>query len=414
VSLLLAACSVAPAGGLDPATSGSSPTAVSASDRAVRAHQVIDGFVAAARRGDGAAARALVSQRDPDFAARAAVWAANLHRVPWSTQRWSTESGQTPVPADRRAALGGDAWVQRVTVTWALPGETHPAVEDLWLTFVDEPATDLAAGTVTRLAGDRDSPTATSRAPIWLQQPVRLLRSGTVLVLSDADDAADWLRQARAAQRAVSDRLDRAERIRAGVLVVEVPQSRAVFERSLGVAPGSYAAVAAAAWPMSSDTTTAAIHVVVNPDASRRLSVLGRDVLLTHEVVHVVTRSPGSPAPTWLVEGLADEIAYDAYPAGSRPAADAVRQAVRDHGAPRQWPDEADFAVDATDLDLSYDLAWTAVRSIADAYGDDGLNRFYAAAGDGGSMSAAAHAIGTSAGALRAQWRRDLEVMARR
>jgi hypothetical protein len=29
-------------------------------------------------------------------------------------------------------------------------------------------------------------------------------------------------------------------------------------------------------------------------------------------------------------------------------------------------------------------------------------------------MSAAAHAIGTSAGALRAQWRRDLQAMARR
>ena len=60
-------------------------------------------------------------------------------------------------------------------------------------------------------------------------------------------------------------------------------------------------------------------------------------MLLTHEVVHVATRSFASAAPTWLVEGFADQIAYDAYPdhppAALRPLRDAVRAGLAAHRA---------------------------------------------------------------------------------
>lgn len=375
--------------------------------------QLLDAFVDAARRGDAAAAASLVSTRDPTFAGRAAIWSANLGRIEWRRLTWSAEPAQMALAGPRRAMLGEDAWVQQVRLTWAFPGETRTAQETIWLTFVDQPTAD-GGEPVTRLVGDGDGPTAATPMPIWLQQPVRLLRRGSALLLADARDADSWLGRASAADRAVATRVGRAGRDSEAVLVVELAASRAIFERALGVPAGSYATIAAAAWPMGPDPGTAPIHVLVNPEASGRLSTLGRNVLLTHEAVHVVTRSPGSPVPTWLVEGYADQIAYRVYPAGSKPAEESVREFVREDGAPRDWPDEDDFAPDAGGLGLTYDLAWTAARSIARTYGDDGLDQFYADVDRGDSLAEAADALGTSAAMMREQWRSDLAAAARR
>lgn len=354
----------------------------------------------------------MVSSRGQAFTGRAAVWAANLSRIDWVRLDWTVKPTTAPVSDARRATLGDDAWVQQVRVEWSLAGETQPAEDELWLTFVDEESGDL--GSVTRIAGDSDKLTPAEPTPIWLQQPVQLHRSGSVLLLSDSGDASHWLAQSDAAQRAVRQRIEAVDLRSVGTLVVEVPQSRRVFERSLGVEPGSYAAVAAAAWPMARQTNSAPIHVLVNPEASERLSALGRAVLLTHETVHVVTRSPGSAAPTWLTEGYADQIAYAAHPAGRTPAERSVRKAVRRHGVPDDWPAESDFAPDAENLDLGYDLAWSAVDSIAKAYGIPAVDRFYAAVDAGSSIEEAAQAIGTTERSLRKRWQRQLHTLASR
>ncbi|HEU5484792.1 MAG TPA: hypothetical protein VFU98_07795 [Microlunatus sp.] len=372
---------------------------------------MIDTFVTAARRGDAPAALAAVSAQDAAFSARAAVWAGNLHRITWSHLSWKAGAVGAVRPEPTRRPLVGDAWVQPVTVTWSLPGESRVASDELWLTFVDEAVPD---GTITRLAGDGDSPVDLAPVPIWLQQPVRLLRAGDVLLLSAAADAETWTTQAADARRAVTSRIGVARRDRDEVLIVEMPQSQQVFEQTLGVPPGSYASVAAAAWPRGPDPTTAPVHVVVNPEASRQLGELGRQVLLTHEAVHVFTRSAQSPAPTWLVEGYADEIAYDAYPAGAAPAEKAVTSAIRADGSDRSWPSDKDFAPDAADLDLAYDLAWTAAHSLAGEDGAATLNRFYAAVDRGGSIGEAAEEIGSSEPALLQRWRRHLTTLAAR
>ena len=405
-TLLQGGCSfVAPA-----AHPQSTAPATGPATRTARAQRLVDDIVTAGRRGDSTAA--YLSTRDQVFAARAAVWSANLARIDWSSLHWTVRSREAKLSTARRAALGPDAWVQAVTVSWALPGDSRSAEEDLWFTFVAEPAVDGSAPAL-RLAGDTDGPGAGSPAPIWWQQPVHLRRDGATLLLT-ADDDTEWLPQAAAAQRAVRKRIGVAERDPDGSLVIELQQSRTVFERTLGVPSTSYAQVAAAAWPMGHDTSTAPIHVVVNPEATARLSGLGREVLLTHEAVHVATRSPGSPAPTWLVEGYADRIAYRAHPTGDAPATTTVRDAVREQGVPRDWPAEDDFAPDAADLDLSYDLAWTAARSIAMAYGDDALNRFYAAVDGGASLEEAAEKIGTTEKELQERWRADLTELAAR
>jgi hypothetical protein len=404
---LLGACSlIAPRTGTQPSPTPATPT----DTRTERAQRLVDDIVTAGRRGHSTAE--FVSSRDQVFAGRAAVWSANLARIDWTSLRWTVRSRRASLSDARRALLGPDAWVQSVTLSWRLPDESRTAEEEVWLTFVDEHAVAGGAPTL-RLAGDTDGPGAGSPAPIWWQQPVHLRRGGATVLLTDEDDP-DWLAQASAARRAVRKRIGVAERDEDGSLVVELPQSRAAFERTLGVPATSYAHVAAAAWPMGADTSTAPIHVVVNPEATARLSALGRDVLLTHEAVHVATRSPGSPAPTWLVEGYADRIAYRAHPSGAVPATEAVRDAVRRDGVPRDWPAEEDFGPGAADLDLTYDLAWTAARSIAMAYGDEALNRFYSAVDGGASLEEAAERIGTTKRSLRQRWRADLTEMAAR
>jgi len=391
-------------------TQSAGPTqAASKASRTERAQRLVDDIVTTGRRGDSTTE--FVSARDQVFAARAAVWSANLARIDWTSVRWTVQSREASLSAPRRAMLGSHAWVQSVTVRWALPGESRTAQEDLWLTFVDESA--VGGDPTLRLAGDTDGPGAGVPAPIWWQQPVHLRRDGATALLTGDDDPR-WLRQASAAQGAVRKRIGVADRDPDGSLVVEIPQSRSAFERTIGVPSTSYAGVAAAAWPMGVDTGTAPIHVVVNPEATARLSDLGRDVLLSHEAVHVATRSPGSPAPTWLVEGYADRIAYRAHPIADAPATKTVRDAVREDGVPGDWPSEDDFAPGAPDLDLAYDLAWTAARSMALAYGDDALNRFYAAVDGGASLEEAAEQIGTTEDQLRERWREDLAVLAAR
>ena len=156
---VLSGCSSAPM----PASAGrSEPSGISPAERTAAAQTTIDDFVAAARRGDQAGAAALVSARDDGFARRTAIWAANLARLDWSSLTWTVQSAQGTLQGARQQAVGVDAWVQEVTISWAYPGETRIAQESVWLTFVNESQPAADDGVVAKLAGDTDDPTGSS------------------------------------------------------------------------------------------------------------------------------------------------------------------------------------------------------------------------------------------------------------
>jgi hypothetical protein len=199
-----------------------------------------------------------------------------------------------------------------------------------------------------------------------------------------------------------------------GQLVLEVPSTRQAFERMLGVAPGSYADIAAVAWPEGPDAATAAVRIVVNPGVTATLDEQGVAVLLAHEAVHVATRSAASAAPTWLVEGLADYVAYDAYPTTATAAAAALLRQVKDRGAPTSLPADDQFSPSAPDLALAYAQAWLACRLLAEEQSPARLMRFYLATSDGTDVAVALRQeTGLSAAQLTARWRRYLESAAR-
>lgn len=380
-------------------------------DRATQ--RALDALTTAVLRSDRAGFKAGVDRTDPGAVAFVDQLYANLARLPLTHLEFQLRGPRRPADPGSTGARGSDAWTQEVTVRWRLADDGGTAQHRLLLTLRSE------AGR-TRLAGvpspaDSGPGTELSAVPLWLEQPLAVRRADRVTVLAGDPAAADvWLARGRAAVRAVAARLPaQVAPGWASRLVVEVPATRQSFERVLGVAPGSYAEIAAVAWPAGPDPADAAVRVVVNPAVVARLDATGAAVLLAHEVVHVATHSVVSAAPTWLVEGYADYLAYAAYPQAQPAATRDLLADVRASGPPRRLPADADFAPGSAGLALRYAAAWTACRFLAEDSSPAALAQFYRLASAGASLDSAARtALGIDVGTLTARWRADLVAQA--
>ena len=396
----LPGCTAAP--GLPPAPPASTVTAGPAADAA---QPVADALVRAALADDRSAFLAATSARDPSFADRTRLLYDNLSALPLDHLQIRLRAARQTLSPARQALLGPQAWRQQATILWRLAGEPASASATVWLTFVPDPRG-------VRLAGTLDSPDGpVSAVPIWWTGPVRAIRDGGLTVLAGAGQPpAAWLARTRAAVRAVRTRVPGRPAASgwAKAVVVEVPASRAAFEAVVGASPGSYARIAAVTLAEGSGAS-AAVRVVVNPDLTRRLSELGTATVLTHELVHLATRSADSPAPTWAVEGLADQVAFASHPGAAAASTRLLRNQVRRHGAPSRPPTDDEFAAGRRDLDLVYAQAWSVCRYVADAWSPAALLRLYAALDRGTRLDRAAEdQLGVSAADLTAGWRRWL------
>lgn len=371
------------------------------------AQAVLDELVRSARGADRPAFDRGVSTRDPSFRDRARLLFTNLSTLPLAELALRLQPGAEPLSGSRRDLLGAAAWRQPALATWRLAGESAAAKHTVWLIFAIDDGRTLLAGTA-------DRPTGTPvPQPIWWTGPVTAARDGAVTVLlGSGQPARAWLRSSRAAVDAVraalaSDAADVSGGW-SGNLTVEVPATRRDFETVLGADEGSYAAIAAVTLA-EGPATSAAVRVVVNPDVSRTLAPVGVAVVLTHETVHVATRSVDSPAPTWVVEGFADYVALQVHPeAVDEAAAPLVRQ-IRQSGPPRALPANERFRAGEPDLAVTYAAAWSACRYVAETYSPASLGRLYAALDAGEPLARAApDQLGVSAARLTADWRRYL------
>lgn len=387
---------------------GASDPAASSGDHRAAAQTALDALTTAVTGRDRAAYEQLISVRDGSFDFVADRIFDNLTTMGLVTLDFRAQSRTSPLAAARRAALGPQAFVQQVSVSWRLPGDREPAQHLLWLTF-------LPVGSRLTVAGTSDGPADRVAQPIWLVERVSTRRQGRATVLAAQGAAVrTWVARGDAAAAATSPRLLPGFAARWNRdLVIEVPSSRQVFEQVLGVAPGSYAQIAAVAWPEGTDAG-AAVRIIVNPDLAGRLDAQALDVLLAHEATHVATRSAVSSAPSWLVEGFADEVAYDAYPRTAGTAAAALLAHVRADGPPKALPTDAQLGPTAEDLPLEYAESWLACRYLADHYSERALERFYLAVDTGTSVDAALRSVtGADEGAFVARWSRSLRDRAR-
>ncbi|MGA5816433.1 hypothetical protein ACPC54_01025 [Kitasatospora sp. NPDC094028] len=168
-----------------------------------------------------------------------------------------------------------------------------------------------------------------------------------------------------------------------GRLLLELPATEAQFARLLEADPAGWTGMAAvtvaapgAPWHTPAD------RVLVNPEAYRKLSDFGRQVVLTHETTHVATRADTRAwTPLWLSEGVAD---WTAYRDSGRTPQQIAPELARDVAAgklPAALPADRDFAAGAEGIAQAYEQSWLACELIGRRYGPQRLVAFYRAVG---------------------------------
>ncbi len=167
-------------------------------------------------------------------------------------------------------------------------------------------------------------------------------------------------------------------------------------------------------------------RVYVDLSAYAVLPPAGRQVLLTHELTHVATRSGADRAvPQWLKEGFADYVAFLGSGIGTRAAAAALLAQVRRTGPPAALPPDAAFDPSASGAVTAgygggdaYAAAWLVCSLVASKVGAAGLVRVYRAASAGhGSPpadidAALRHVTGWSLARWTSAWRDQLAGLA--
>ncbi|MFJ6936032.1 hypothetical protein [Streptomyces sp. NPDC101132] len=355
-------------------TAGGTAPAGSADDRSVR-RTVADWSAAQLARDE---ARYLSLDRRPE--ARAAF--GNLAQVPLAAWEYGVlgvkrEGSRAFVAAELRYRLAG---YDGVAVT--SPRELELAERDgRWSVVSDRPG-------------------AGAHPQLWDQGPVTAVRGARSLVLGVGQGRGTLEGVAETADRAVPEVTSAWPGKWPERVVVQVPASLDAMAALLGSPAGSYGGMAAV-------TTSPGDRVTVNPGAYGQLGALGRQVVLTHETVHVATRgATTSHTPLWLSEGFADWVAY--RDTGRTPAqvAPALARAVRAGNAPAGLPEagEFSFAGDGERLARAYESAWLANRMIEQHWGRDKLIAFYEAAATS-PQSAFANVLGTDEQAFTADWR---------
>lgn len=334
---------------------------------------------------------------DPSFVARSAVLFANLRALRPVRLHVGLTGVEQPLAATRQSALGPGARVLQARLGWRLARERADASALVWLTVVPGPDGE-------RLAGTDDGATLDAPPlPLWWLGPVSVRTRGNVTVLVGPGQGVDrWSDLADEAAADTRAHLPRVLRDRwDGRLVVEVPGDEAAFTRVLGAAPDAYATTAAVTRP-EGPTTDAAVRVVVNPATTRDPdAALG--ATLTHETVHVATRSAASAAPLWAVEGLAEQVALAAHPDQRTAELAALRRV----GPPTRLPADDAFAADSENVASAYAQAWLVWEAVADHRGEADLGRLYLALDRGRSLPAAARATLDVDDAVVLRWWRD-------
>ncbi len=295
-------------------------------------------------------------------------------------------------------------WSAVVEVGWQVDGDSSPSQADVVVTF----APDGDGLGILGFGGAADR----GRLPLWLRGELAVSRAPRVLVMADGDasDAA-----------AVADRVTRGIQVVRRVLpawrgpvVVEVPASATDLDETLGVAPGTYAGIAAVTAAAGSSTEgDAPVHVFVNPEVTAGLRRAGAQVVMSHELVHVATDAARGGAEPWLVEGFADYVALRDTGLPDTTTLGRAIASVRRDGVPDALPSAADFDTRSSDLQASYEEAWLACRIIAERLGERGLVSVYESTSRGMSVSEALERAHLRLESLTRTWRERLRRLGR-
>lgn len=353
---------------------GDEPRAGLSRNRAVRA--MLDRRADAVRLRDEAAFMATVDPRaTPEFTAAQRSLFANLAGAP--LDEWSYEIDGALV-SQLPARTGDDAllWAPRTTLRYALQGvDTVPTERPMGYLYARRDGQwYLSSDTELGLDADR-----TWRGP-WDFGPCTAVPATNGLVLGHVGQ--EQLLAALAAEldgavRAVTEVWGTEWSQQVAVLVPgSIDEMRELVGPAFAV-DGIAAAAVADLVDVSSHTAVGQ-RVVLNPTQAGKLSAAARRIVLRHEITHVAARaSTVDGAPMWLLEGFADYVGYRGSGLGPREAAPDLVRVMRTRGVPDQLPTPADFRGESGNLDLAYQLSWSASLHVVDRVGEDGLVKLY-------------------------------------
>ncbi|MFF5424307.1 MULTISPECIES: hypothetical protein [unclassified Streptomyces] len=262
------------------------------------------------------------------------------------------------------------------------------------------------------VSGDR--PAAGAPQQLWQQGEVRAATGRHSLVLGVGQDPERLRRIAAEADRAVPAVSAAWGRDWAGRIVVLVPATVGAMGGLLGAPADTYRGIAAVTTGrIGGGPTAPADRVIVNPEAYGALGAFGRQFVLTHETVHVATRTRTSPAtPVWLSEGFADWVADRGTGRTAAEAAPELHRAVRAGRLPARLPEDGDFAFDGDPeaLARAYGSGWLACELIAERWGAEELTAFYRAVGaqrrrEGAVEKALGEVLGVTEAEFTRRWR---------
>jgi hypothetical protein len=196
-------------------------------------------------------------------------------------------------------------------------------------------------------------------------------------------------------------------------VVVVVPEDQTQMERIVGTENGSQSSVAAVTTSVGRAHPELASHIVVNPSTFDGVGVLGRLVVLTHEITHVATHATVTGMPIWLSEGFADYVGFKESGLSTAVVAQEVLRDVREDGAPKALPGTTEFDPSSDQLDEAYEAAWLACKYIVAHWNEKKLVAFYRAMNDAHSEAARTAAyrtvLDTTPAEFLAGWRAYLE-----
>ena len=326
-------------------------------------------------------------QADPTFVTAQQALIQSLGGVTFS--RWGYQvntGGALPVPEPLRAS--GDYWAPRTTLQYALAGiDAEPTARQLAYLYVRRDGRwYLTSDTALEVAGEK-----TWRGP-WDFGPCKAVEvAGGVVIGHPGDDAVlgEFAAELDSAVEAVTQVWGPGWSKRVAVLV-----PRTVDEMRELVGPGfNVDGIAAAAVADKVDVANGLAvgqRIVLNPEQSSKLSASARRIVLRHEITHVAARaSTVDGAPMWLLEGFADYVGYRDSGLQPREAAPDLVRELRVGVPPTRLPEATDFVGGSENLDLSYQLAWSAALHVVDLVGEAGLVKLYVTIASDRSQDAA-------------------------
>ncbi|HEY0636049.1 MAG TPA: hypothetical protein VGD67_00230 [Pseudonocardiaceae bacterium] len=379
-------------------------------DRAVR--DLLDRRATALRQRDEAA---FLTTIDPlasaDFVAAQRALFTNLGGVPLS--EWSYRvDGSSPATPPRRADAG-ELWAPRTTLRYALEGvDTVPTERPMGYLYARRDGRwYLTSDTELGPDGER-----TWRGP-WDFGPCVAVAAPGGLVVGHAGQEELLTRLAAELDAAVLAVTEVWGTEWSQQVAVIVPAGTEELRELVGpaFAVDGIAAAAVADLVDVANHTAIGQRVVLNPTQIGRLSTAARRIVLRHEITHIAARAATvDGAPMWLLEGFADYVGYRDSGLRPREAAPDLVRVMRTRGVPDTLPADTDFTGGSTDLDLAYQLGWSAALHVVELAGEDGLVRLYRLVAGGPDPTPAAvdaallQVLGTDLAGFVASWRQSL------